>query len=250
MWRRVEQLFADYLNWIKDHIEIQKAENYIEPQVCVGGDDTKMVGLNGLRKKLHPESGDKNGVVVVQGDAGVGKTALTTKIAGDLIQSSQRKFIPLLILGSENWRELIGRVREITNLGEILMELLKASTAHGGIDFPLQEPEQFTRIWQLGYFTFIFDGFDELTKSGEAMQLTPQDNINWLIDLSKNSNARILLTSRPSFWKREISEESDMLHIFDLKLFTSENVKSYFDGYFHKKGNGNPLAKKAKDIYN
>ena len=115
------------------------------------------------------------------------------------------------------------------------MALLKNFAERDGSVFPLQKTEQFTRILQLGYFVFIFDRFDELTKSGDPdadAVLSRQKNMDWLDDLARHSDARIMLTTRPSFWRRKIVPMHNRCVIFCLEQFSEENVDGYFRAHF------------------
>ena len=148
--------------------------------------------------------------------------------------------------GQTNWGELRVRARDITNLGDILIFLLE----DGGAEFPLRRIDHFTRIMQLGYFAFIFDGFDELTKSSEDAPLFPQENFDWLASISKDSNTRIMLTTRSSFWEREIVVSTATKHkLYHLNPFDSDSVFTYFKQYFSGKKNGDFFTQEAKSYY-
>ncbi len=244
MWEKVQQTFLEYIREDEERIKNLQAEYYVAPQM--EDDDDVTLSLRNLSDMLSGKGTNEN-VVVIKADAGVGKTTLAAKIASELAGQWQKsRVVPLLLTGQTNWRELSERARNATNLGDILILLLE----DGGAGFPLRRIEQFTRIMQLGYFALIFDGFDELTKTSGVAPLSPQENFEWLASIAKDSNTRIMLTTRYSFWEREISESTAKKHkLLHLKPFDSESISKYFKQYFSNKENGNEFTQKAKRFY-
>ncbi len=246
MWKKIQHIFSGYIEEDKKRIENLQAEHYVEPQV-----EEERGATWSLQNFSNMLSGKGTGesVVVIKADAGVGKTTLAAKIASELAdQWKKSRVVPLLLTGQTNWRELSERAHSATNLGDILISLLTMKA--GEAEFPLRRSEEFARIIQLGYFAFIFDGFDELAKSSGVVPLVPQENFNWLASIAKDSNTRIMLTTRPSFWNREIDESVAKEHkLFRLKPFDSKNVSKYFDQYFSGKENSNDFTQKAKKFY-
>ena len=244
MWEKVQQAFSEYIQGDADRIRNLQAEYYVEPQVEEHRGSP--LSLKNLSDMFSGKSADES-IVVIKADAGVGKTTLAAKIASKLAEQWKKsRVIPLLLTGQTNWRELGERARNVTNLGDILILLLEAS----GSEFPLRQTEQFTRIMQLGYFALIFDGFDELTKTGEATPFSPQENFDWLASIAKDSSTRIMLTTRHSFWDREINESTAKNHkILRLEPFDPEGVSKYFKQYFSGKEKSDVLYGKAKSFY-
>ena len=243
MWEKVQQAFSEYIQDNNERIKNLQAEYYVEPQVEDGSGNT--LSLKNLSGMFSGEGTDGS-VVVIKADAGVGKTTLAAKIASELADRWEKsRVMPLFIRGQTNWRELYPHALfNTTNLGDILITLL----GDGG--FPLRQIEQLTRIMQLGYFAFIFDGFDELTKPSDAPQFWYKENFDWLASIAKDSNTRIMLTTRPSFWNREITESTAKKHrLLYLKPFNSKNISEYFNQYFSHKENSDDFTHKAKQFY-
>ena len=82
MWQKVEWMFAGYLESMQEQVAHIKAKNYIEPQIYAtneSGDATdELISIEKLTDTLNSEQ-RKDGVVVIQGDAGVAKQPLPPK---------------------------------------------------------------------------------------------------------------------------------------------------------------------------
>ena len=128
---------------------------------------------------------DDGTLLVVHADAGVGKSTLATAIAKRMVDASRRvRRIPIF-LPADEWNG-----NRPQNLDEILDDM----------DFPKLEKPVFHRLLQQGYLVLVFDGFDELRDP----ELTAVQRLNDLATIAQ-TDARIVVTVRPSFWDREIS---------------------------------------------
>jgi hypothetical protein len=95
--------------------------------------------------------------------------------------------------------------------------------------------EQFLRVTlKADLFCVVFDGFDEyvLRNRGEVQ---PVAVVEALAALAKMTGARILITSRRSFWHANIPEEqiarmaqAGRMHVFEIEAFDQEHAKNYF----------------------
>ena len=244
MWKKIQEIFSEYIQKQATRIKDLQAKYYVEePQVKDDPGTTTSLMVSGM---LSGRETNESIIVVIKADAGVGKTTLAAQVAAILAKKWEySKVVPLLLSGQTNWRELSSRAHDVTDLGDILRLALLTD----GENFPSLRSEQFIRIMQLGYFAFIFDGFDELTKANGA-EFSPQENFEWLANIAKDSNTRIMLTTRSTFWEREVNIPESDHKVLCLKPFDSKNADSYFDKYFLNRGKDNKAAKKAKQFYN
>ena len=244
MWTKIEADFSEYMERSRQGMEdLMRGIYYVEPSFSDGSVPTEYLHsfLSGKAKN--------NGIVVVQGEAMFGKTTLAASVARGLSQYwKQFRVIPILLGGQTAWRQLAERSRfhKIANLWDILSLILRqgASVNEGLL---LRKEDLFKRIMQQGYIALIFDGFDELPKVGEG-RISPQDNFEWLSEVAVNSSARILVTTRPAFWEREVVDTAEHPRL-SLASFDKDMAYQYFDRYFESMQEGGEKAAKAKNMY-
>ena len=249
MWEKIQADFSEYMEEFQQSTEtLLRGVSYVEPSFS----DGKAEGVSPTEYLHSFLSGkeEEEGIVVVQGGAMFGKTTLAASVAGKLSQDWKRfRVVPVLLRGQTTWRDLAerSRDREIDNLWDMLSLalVLTGGPAHqGGEGLLLKKEELFRRIMQQGYVALIFDGFDELPKVRGA-RISPRDNFEWLSGVAANSSARILVTTRPTFWEREVGDAASRRPL-DLAPFNESKAYQYFDKYFEAvPGNG----EKAKNMY-
>ena len=98
---------------------------------------------------------------------------------------------------------------------------------------------------QQGYIAFIFDGFDEL----RGANLSPSDSFAWMGGIASGSSARIMVTTRTSFWDRELGQPNTPHQLLDLRPFTVDNTRDYFKNHFAGSEDGDLLIQRAMQIH-
>ena len=245
MWGKIEADFSEYMERFQKGMEdLMRGIYYVEPSLSDGGVSTEYLG-----SFLSGKAAEDEGIIIVQGEAMFGKTTLAASVARDLSRNwKQSRVVPVLLGGQTTWRELaeMSRVREITSLWDILsLVLMQGASVNEGL--PLRKEDLFKRIMQQGYVALIFDGFDELPKVGEG-RISPRDNFEWLSSVASDSSARILVTTRPAFWKREVGDAAGH-KLLSLASFDKNKAYEYFDKYFEPIQEGGDKAAKAKNMY-
>ena len=250
MWDKIQADLSEYMEGFQSE-NLLRGVPYVDPSFSDGG----AAGVSPAKSPteyLHSFLSGKEGregIIVIQGNAMFGKTTLAESVAWKLSQDwKQFRVVPVLLKGQATWRDLAegARGREIENLWDILSLVLKqGGLVHEGREgLLMQREELFRRIMQQGYVALIFDGFDELPKVRGA-RISPRDNFEWISGVAKDSSARILVTTRPDFWDREVGNVSGHVSLM-LAPFDQEKSREYFNKYFEDVPEN---AEKAKEMY-
>ncbi|MCY4305541.1 MAG: NACHT domain-containing protein [Aestuariivita sp.] len=243
VWEALRDSFDDYLENLENRLPEEK--HFIEPRSSETDVGEQLFDI--LRDHLIGRSnkiGDRR-LLVLSANAGVGKTTLarqlTHKLVGEIRRSSSRT-IPIYI-ESQHWQKL--RIESIDSLWEVIDNSLRSlSSSHMRLN-----EELFNHAIQQGYFTFIFDGFDELCTSSKMSSFYPSLLLDQLSNVvgSNNSVARVLLTTRTMFWKSQVSNAPENTVVWPLDAFNKQEVYKYFLRVFGQKS---PHLTKAKQVYN
>jgi predicted NACHT family NTPase len=165
-------------------------------------------------------------LLIVSASAGVGKTTLSRHLSVELSKrSNQYKLIPAFV-ESQHWKKL--------NIGSIdeLWEVIENSIRTFSPNLRISE-ELFEHCLKNGKLVFIFDGFDELC-GHRYSQFSPNDIMQKFSDISKESNAKIILTTRTLYWESEIKEPPQNINILKLAPFNTQQAKGYYQKFFSK----------------
>lgn len=225
IWDKIKSTFEDYNNSLGSSIATEKyyvpprkqiREGKVEPKDRL---DDELIGyLTGIQ--------DLNGnLIVVSASAGVGKTTLARQLTVDLSKSSEKyKLIPAYVEAS-HWGKL--RVDSISELWEVIDNSIRAFCPNLTISEQI-----FEHSLKHGNLVFIFDGFDELCGHNSS-HFRPGEILEKLANLCKDSNAKVILTTRTLYWESEIDSPPDNVRLLELAPFNSQQAKNYFSKYFH-----------------
>jgi len=194
IWKSLSSLFENYLRVLLERIPDEpffvaaRKEQHSTAEL-----DKELVAYLSGQGDISP------GVLaVVSAPAGVGKTTVARRASRMLARSvSNARAIPIFVEAS-HWRKF--------NL-EANMELwdiIRNSIDHFGGPVGISE-DLFEHGLRQGYFVFVFDGFDELCGPKHS-QFSAIDVLRTLAQLAKQSDARILITTRTLFWQNEIEK--------------------------------------------
>ena len=226
MWGYIKGKFEFYVNTIiRDRLESYKEPNYInpileEPLIAERSGAFGYTEREATRQLFSFFTNDTlekaNNITVITADASVGKTALAANITSALARAwEDTKVIPVF-LPADDWRKL----PKHGNLWEIIQGLGQEESQR----FPIDDENIFERILQLGYIALIFDGFDEL----RDMTTSPAEHFESLGRIATETNARIVVTARTSFWDREVGNADEVPHNkLTLNPFTETEFRNY-----------------------
>lgn len=205
----IDPYFIDPDIELEDGKTIRAATNYL---------------INWMLGEGKPEQAKAN-LAVLRADGGIGKTTLARCLAKK-IRVREPNVVPLLI-ESEQWRFHLQSSIEMRNIWDIAISRTLATPA--GL---LSNDVALRVLIREGLLVVIFDGFDELCLN----PLSPYRPSDIIADLAETcgsdegpTNARILLTTRETFWD-SFSEEVDASTARQFRLcgFTNSQRKEYF----------------------
>lgn len=163
---------------------------------------------------------------VLAADGGIGKTTLARELC-EQVRHRYPQVFPLLI-ESEQWKNIIHSGLRLDNLWEIaITKRLENSTALRANPYALRV------LMQEGRLVVIFDGFDELVAMS-ADENRPAEVVAELKELfateDGDGHARVLLTSRQSYWSaiKGLLPDMEAIEEFRLNGFDNDQRKEYF----------------------
>jgi len=243
MWTKISQAFDKYMNDTRDQIKYFKTGiSYIEPPISIESATCKeqiiVEPIKHFVDFFSSDSGDSDsraGITVVNAEAGVGKPTLAVMIANELAQQwKELRVIPILLRGQKSWRDLEQKLQADDNLWDIMQVAFRSEE----VEFPLSDETLFRHLMRQGYIALIFDGFDEL----RAANLSPQANFEWLGDIADKSSARLMVTTRTTFWAREVGSPETPHQMYKLNPFGEKEAKKYFEKKFEEDDAGRMKA--------
>ncbi len=180
---------------------------------------------------------DKDGVDIFRGalgilvaEAGQGKTYTTQFLASALCEADQ---IPIYI-NSRQWVKLTAD--DLSSLWKTIAHSFKFYNTP--ISWMEGNEKEFIRVTLKGsIFRLIFDGFDEYILWNHG-KVNPHETLKLLLDLAQTHGAKILITSRTSFWDSDISKSEFDTHQWQSLLryeiipFDENSARNYFAGRF------------------
>lgn len=224
IWEKVRNTFDEYLTALASTIPQEK---YYVPPRRERAPSQKTRLDEEILGYLASENDDVDrAITVVRAPAGVGKTTLARYITKTLADNvAYYQTIPIHV-ESSHWGKL-----QLASL-EDLWELIDNSLRRFSPNFRITE-SLFQHLLRQGYLAFIFDGFDELCEQRHA-PFTPREVLEELLTVSKESLAKVILTTRTIFWDAAIGSEKLDVRIFDLASFNRLQAIDYFRNVFKK----------------
>ena len=239
IWQQLSSVFDPYLTHLSETVAL--APYFMDPRLK-GPEQRGNKALPPIRRYMQGvDVGDNGGIRVLSADAGVGKTTLARYLVCDLAERRMSSRIVPIFVEAHHWERL--------DLGEIdgLWGIIKNS-----LDVIDQTHEcsrrfsaaLFRHALRQGYLSFVFDGFDELCGSDhfDAGRVLQE-----LAEMARESEARVLVTTRTLFWDAQIHTPPENVLVWRLDSFNSQQAR----GYFRKKfGQSSAETKCAEDLYN
>lgn len=173
----------------------------------------------------------KANLAILRADGGIGKTTLSRYLASKIRQRDPN-VVPLLI-ESEQWRFHLQSSIVMRNIWDIAISRALATPA--GL---LSNDIALRVLIREGLLVVIFDGFDELCLN----PLSPYRPSDIIADLAETcgsdegpTNARVLLTTRETFWNSFSGEvDTSTTRQFKLCGFSNSQRKAYFTNRLKK----------------
>lgn len=205
--------------------QIDVEHYFIEPDIKTA-DGSVHKALKGLIEWFDATHKGSGSLGVVRADGGTGKTTLSRRLAAE-VRKLRPNIVPLLI-EADQWRHQLQAEFRIPNVWDIA--LARCLSAPSGL---LSNETAFRVLVREGLIWVIFDGFDELCLHPQFSTSPPDVIQSFIDDLAtqdeERSSARILLTSRDSYWRSYEQQMPDEgLDEFLLLGFSNDQKKQYF----------------------
>lgn len=241
----IQSFIRDELNAYIDKVKTLDPRYYIDPQVTTPA-GTKGKIPNPLLSALRAPRFEKNtseGLSILLGEPGQGKTFMSQFLVYHLAQSGS--FVPIYI-NSSQWESM-----PRDHLGSLLKTIAHSfrffEAPIGWIDG--QEDLFLRTTLRADLFRIIFDGFDEYVLRNEG-RTSVSDVLDELSDLAASTGARILITSRSSFWDSNVNERSFVTGtgaaVYRIVPFDSQHARNYYQRRF---GTKHPNVNRAVNVY-
>ena len=225
LWERTRSLFHEYIDSLGSRIVTEKY--YVQPRR--EGDSRSELDRE-LMEFLKGKSPTTRGkLFVLCAPAGVGKTTLGRYLTVTLAkQAEHNRLIPIYV-EAQHWSKL--QLETVDELWAIISNSLSMYSSSLRIS-----KELFDHMLQQGLICFIFDGFDELC-SHRHFTFRASNVLDELAGIARESEARLILTTRTLYWKSEIAQCPPNVETVDLAAFNTQQAKGYFSKYFPDKLN-------------
>ncbi len=228
----LSSFIRDELLTYRSKIEEQSPPYYIDPPVEVPAGMRRRIP-NPLRSLLldrDPGTGDRDGAIgILLAEPGQGKTYMCRYLASQ-VAASKQNLMPLMI-DSSQWQAM--SVEDQSSLWKTVAHSFRHFGAPIGWLDGNEELFVGTTL-KADLFRIIFDGFDEyILRNRGAVQ--PLEVLHTLAELAERTGARIILTSRTSFWATNLSPEDTKAFIdesgallYTILPFDREHAENYF----------------------
>ncbi|MEQ1709739.1 MAG: NACHT domain-containing protein [Terricaulis sp.] len=228
-------LIADELRGYTQKLAGRTPQYYIDPRLQVPAGITRKLP-NPIDLFLSDSSGDEAGglVAVLLAEPGQGKTFMCDHLvsrSAQRAQSSGTAFAPIYIR-AEQWAT-IGQA-DLASLSKTLTHCFRYfETPIPWVD---GNEELFLQTTlKAGIFRIVFDGFDEYVLKNRG-EVGPVEIIGELCKLAESSGARIVVTSRSSFWTSEVEPDlaqlptgqRNQLLQYRIEPFDQQHARNYF----------------------
>lgn len=168
-------------------------------------------------------------LAVLLAEPGQGKTYMSKYIVHRLC-ASPHGIVPILI-DSSQWHNL-----PLSDLGSLWRTIAHSFRHHEATIAWLEGHEdEFLRVTlKAEVFRIIFDGFDEyILRNRGAVE--PFEVLETLAGLAEGSSARIMITSRTSFWSSNLAQDAvdrflrqTGTYVYEILPFDSQHARNYF----------------------
>jgi len=226
-------ILREELDAYREKISQLKPNFYTEPPVLVPAGVNRRIP-NPLYSLLtdadFTSSSDSGRLGIMLAEPGQGKTYMSQHLVSKLTEF-KKDIIPIYI-DSNQWRSM--SVDDLASIWKTIAHSFRY------FDTPIGWIEGCEDLFikttlKAGLFRIVFDGFDEYVLRNHG-RVQASDAIQALLELVNATGARIVVTSRTTFWDSEVrtTEVNDELSpsnstsIFEIKPFERSHAENYF----------------------
>ena len=238
IWQQLGSVFDPYLAHLSETMAL--APHFMDPRLK-GPEQRGNEALPPIRRYMRGVDVDDNGGIrVLSAHAGVGKTTLARYLVCDLAERRRSSRVVPIFVEAHHWERL--DLGEIDGLWGIIKNSLDVIDPTQECSRRLSE-DLFRHALQQGYLSFVFDGFDELCGSDH---FDADRVLQELAEMARESEARVLVTTRTLFWDAQIHTPPENVLVWRLDSFNSQQARGYFRKQFGQKS---AKTKRANALY-
>ena len=254
IWQQFGSVFDPYLTHLSE--TMAPAPNFMQPRLKEPGQhgDEALPPISRYMRGV--DSGDDGRVRILSAHAGVGKTTLARHLVRDLVKGRKSSGVVPIFVEAHHWEHLNlgevnglwGSIKNSLDVNDHLWGIIKNSldvNDHTHECSRRLSADLFRHALRQGYLSFVFDGFDELCGSDDDFDAGRV--LQELAEMVRESEARVLVTTRTLFWEAQIHAPPENVLVWTLDSFNSQQAH----GYFRKKfGQSSAKTKHAESLYN
>lgn len=243
----LRSFMRDELDAYVGRMNSQEPAYYVAPRI-----ETRLRYPNAVEAFLAQSSEEESGALgIVLAEPGQGKTYMSRHVVHRLASVRGKDLVPIMV-DSTQWRSM--PEEDHSNLWKTIVHSFRYYGAPVGW-VEGHEEAFLNAACKADLFRIVFDGFDEfiLRNSG---RVDPMDVLSSLSDLVTRTGARVVITSRTSFWNTNLShddanaflEETDS-SVFRIEPFDLSKARDYFQARFEKASDCSLRVKHASQYY-
>ena len=241
IWQQFGSVFDPYLTHLSETMAL--APYFMQPRLKRPKgpgqrDDEALPPIRSYMRGVDP--GDNGRVRVLSAHAGVGKTTLARHLVRDLVERHESSRVVPIFVEAHHWERLT--LGEVDGLWGIIKNSLDVNDQTHECSRRLSA-DLFRHALRQGYLSFVFDGFDELCGSDD---FDAGGVLQELAEMVRESEARVLVTTRTLFWEAQIHAQPENVLVWTLDSFNPQQAHGYFREQF---GQNSAKTKHAESLY-
>ena len=241
IWQQFGSVFDPYLTHLSETMAL--APYFMQPRLKRPRgpgqrDDEALPPIRSYMRGVDP--GDNGRVRVLSAHAGVGKTTLARHLVRDLVERHESSRVVPIFVEAHHWERLT--LGEVDGLWGIIKNSLDVNDQTHECSRRLSA-DLFRHALRQGYLSFVFDGFDELCGSDD---FDAGGVLQELAEMVRESEARVLVTTRTLFWEAQIHAQPENVLVWTLDSFNPQQAHGYFREQF---GQNSAKTKHAESLY-
>ena len=239
IWQQLGDVFRPYLTSLSETMAL--APSFMQPHLK-GPEQDRGEALPPIVRYMQGLDPSDNGQVrMLSAHAGVGKTTLARHLVCRLAERCESSRVVPIFVEAHHWERL--DLGEIDGLWGVIRNSLDVIDPTNDCSRHFSAT-LFRHALRQGYLSFVFDGFDELCGS----DVFDADTVlQELAEMARESEARILVTTRTLFWDAQIHAPPANVSVWSLDSFNSQQARGYFRAVF---GQNSAVTKRAVSLYN
>ena len=221
--------------------------HYVDPRI-----GTHLRPPNAVEAFLSEPSGDGTGALgIVLAEPGQGKSYMSQYVVHRLATIRGETLVPVLVDATQ-WQSM--PEEDLSDLWKTIAHSFRFYEVP--IGWVEGHEEAFIQAaCRTDLFRIVFDGFDEFILRNRG-RVDPMEVLDSLSELANQTGARVVITSRTSFWNTNLSKEQTEAfvertgsEVFPIRPFDLSTARDYFSGRFRELPSPDAALKRAASFY-